>query len=322
MYLFNKTKLTKILLIVLFCCPFVFTQVTYIKVNHIDHHIAVPTNIFGIKVKAGYYNEELFNKLENPPYYPTYSFSVHMSADSQSRSIGFHINGDMENINILDHYYKFEKEEFVERVTIVQVVSGIYPAEFIDGIYEIKGQVLQNGEPLVNHIVNLFTTDNFVYNSITDKDGNYNFNEVGFRAGSHIVSTKIGNTRHENILLVEKKQYSSYIPDFVEIIDFSIGEIINTNEPAELPTGYNLSQNYPNPFNPTTTIKYSIPKDEFVKLTVYDITGRVVKELVNGYKSAGRYNVEFNASGYASGIYYYRIEAGQYNNVQKMMLIK
>ena len=94
------------------------------------------------------------------------------------------------------------------------------------------------------------------------------------------------------------------------------------DKPTELPTDYSLSQNYPNPFNPTTTIQFAIPKDEYVKLVVYDITGKVVKELVNGYKSAGRYNVEFNASGYASGMYYYKIEAGAYKSVQKMMLMK
>ena len=100
------------------------------------------------------------------------------------------------------------------------------------------------------------------------------------------------------------------------------GETININDPEELPTTYSLSQNYPNPFNPSTTIQYSIPKDEFVKLTVYDITGRIVKELVNGYKSAGKYSVEFNASSYSSGTYYYKLEAGEYKNIQKMMLIK
>jgi hypothetical protein len=97
---------------------------------------------------------------------------------------------------------------------------------------------------------------------------------------------------------------------------------IAVNEPKEIPTTYNLSQNYPNPFNPTTTIQYSIPKDEYVKLTVYDITGRIVKELVNGHKVAGKYNIEFNASGYASGTYYYKLESGEYKNIQKMMLVK
>jgi hypothetical protein len=98
--------------------------------------------------------------------------------------------------------------------------------------------------------------------------------------------------------------------------------VVSVDNPADLPTEYSLSQNYPNPFNPTTTIQYSIPKDEFVKLTVYDITGKVVKELVSGHKTAGRYSVEFNASSYSSGIYYYRLEAGQYNSTQKMLLIK
>ena len=105
-------------------------------------------------------------------------------------------------------------------------------------------------------------------------------------------------------------------------IDKLINGVTSVEKPTELPTEYSISQNYPNPFNPTTTIQFAIPKDEYVKLVVYDVTGKVVTELVNGYKSAGRYNVEFNASGYASGIYYYRIEAGAYKSVQKMMLIK
>jgi hypothetical protein len=85
---------------------------------------------------------------------------------------------------------------------------------------------------------------------------------------------------------------------------------------------FHLLQNYPNPFNPTTTIQYSIPRDEFVKLTVYDITGKVVKELVNRHLVEGKYSVEFNGSSYSSGTYYYKLEAGEYKKIQKMMLIK
>jgi hypothetical protein len=99
-------------------------------------------------------------------------------------------------------------------------------------------------------------------------------------------------------------------------------QIITVNKPKETPSTYSLSQNYPNPFNPSTTIQYSIQKDEFVKLTVYDITGKVVKELVNGHKTAGKYTVDFNASNYSSGTYYYKLEAGEYKNIQKMMLVK
>jgi hypothetical protein len=123
-------------------------------------------------------------------------------------------------------------------------------------------------------------------------------------------------------VLLEFRQIETGI-DIIERIDRIIAKrTIIINEPEEIPNTYSLSQNYPNPFNPTTTIQYNIPKDEFVKLIVYDVTGKIVKELVSGYKSAGKYSVEFNAINYASGTYYYKIEAGEYKNIQKMMLVK
>jgi hypothetical protein len=94
----------------------------------------------------------------------------------------------------------------------------------------------------------------------------------------------------------------------------------STNKTAT-PSGFSLS-NYPNPFNPSTTIKYSIPQALHVKLVVYDVTGREVKTLVNEIKAAGSYDVVFNAGRYASGVYYYKIEAGDYKNIQKMVLVK
>ncbi len=90
---------------------------------------------------------------------------------------------------------------------------------------------------------------------------------------------------------------------------------------SKTPIGFSLS-NYPNPFNPSTTIRYSIPQDLHVKLKVYDITGKEVAVLVNEMKQAGEYNVEFSAGKYASGVYYYKLEAGSYKNIQKMVLVK
>ena len=83
-----------------------------------------------------------------------------------------------------------------------------------------------------------------------------------------------------------------------------------------------LSQNYPNPFNSTTKIGYSIPKTSFVTLKVYDILGREVAALVNGEKPAGNYEVEFNGNGLSSGIYFYKIQAGNFSSVKKMILVK
>ena len=89
-----------------------------------------------------------------------------------------------------------------------------------------------------------------------------------------------------------------------------------------LPTEFILSQNYPNPFNPSTTINYEIPKSSLVTLKVYDVLGREVATLVNEEKQAGRYNVTFNASKYSSGVYFYRITAGDFSQIKKMVLLK
>ncbi len=90
----------------------------------------------------------------------------------------------------------------------------------------------------------------------------------------------------------------------------------------KVPESYELSQNYPNPFNPVTSIKYSIPKDGLVTITIYDITGKEMRKLVNEVKKAGYYNISFNASTLSSGIYFYRITAGDFVRTKKMVLIK
>lgn len=85
---------------------------------------------------------------------------------------------------------------------------------------------------------------------------------------------------------------------------------------------YSLGQNYPNPFNPSTKIAYSIPQDAQVKITVYSMLGEKITTLVNQMMKAGNYDVEFNASSYPSGIYFYHLETGNYSAVKKMSLLK
>jgi subtilisin family serine protease len=88
------------------------------------------------------------------------------------------------------------------------------------------------------------------------------------------------------------------------------------------PKVFSLAQNYPNPFNPSTKIQYSIPKAGIVKMVVYDLLGREVITLVNEHKQAGVYDAIFDGVNLASGIYFYRIEAGDFTAVKKMVLIK
>ncbi len=102
-----------------------------------------------------------------------------------------------------------------------------------------------------------------------------------------------------------------------------VGVTAVDNQPnSGLPISYSLSQNYPNPFNPTTTINFALPKSGNVSLVVYDILGREVAHLVNGEMQAGYHSVEFNANNLASGIYFYRLKAGNFVNVKKLMLLK
>lgn len=90
----------------------------------------------------------------------------------------------------------------------------------------------------------------------------------------------------------------------------------------EIPTGFELSQNYPNPFNPTTNIKFSIPKDGFVSLKVYNSLGQEVATLVNEIKNAGIYQVDFDASNLSSGVYVYTLQSGNNQLSKKMLLMK
>jgi len=90
----------------------------------------------------------------------------------------------------------------------------------------------------------------------------------------------------------------------------------------DIPRDFALHQNYPNPFNPSTVIRFDLPRDVEVRLCVYDVLGRLVGVLVDGRVRAGRHSVEFRGDGLSSGVYFYRLEAGDFVSVKKMVLVK
>jgi len=103
----------------------------------------------------------------------------------------------------------------------------------------------------------------------------------------------------------------------------SYSEIIGIqNISSEIPPGFSLSQNYPNPFNPATTIRYAIPRNGNVRLTVFDALGREVETFVNEKQSAGTYEAVWDASQYSSGVYFYKLTTDYYNDTKRMLLIK
>jgi len=110
--------------------------------------------------------------------------------------------------------------------------------------------------------------------------------------------------------------------DYSEVRTFSTLFVGMDDGESQIPTKFSLEQNYPNPFNPSTRIAYSIPKELQVSLKIYDVMGREVVEVVNGRQSAGDYNVEFDAASLASGTYFYKLTAGDFVSVKKMVLLK
>lgn len=101
------------------------------------------------------------------------------------------------------------------------------------------------------------------------------------------------------------------------------GAIITAiNNSSGIPNEYSLGQNFPNPFNPETSIRFSITSGEMTKISVYDVSGKETEVLMNRFLNAGEYEVTFDGSNYASGVYYYRIISGTFSETRKMVLVK
>jgi photosystem II stability/assembly factor-like uncharacterized protein len=112
--------------------------------------------------------------------------------------------------------------------------------------------------------------------------------------------------------------------DYGKILKTTTGGLVSiTLNSGEIQKETELNQNYPNPFNPATEIKFSLPKEEIVTIKVYNLVGKEVITLINHvYKEAGNYSVIFDGSNFASGVYFYRLEAGSFIATKKMVLIK
>ena len=93
-------------------------------------------------------------------------------------------------------------------------------------------------------------------------------------------------------------------------------------DPQYEANGFSLEHNYPNPFNPVTTINYNIPVKSHVRLSVYDVHGKELMILINETQAAGNYSQKFDGRDFASGYYFYKLEAGEYSRSREMLLIK
>ncbi|MFZ2325241.1 MAG: endonuclease [Ignavibacteriaceae bacterium] len=125
------------------------------------------------------------------------------------------------------------------------------------------------------------------------------------------------------------KNYSSVLTVYsnagtkqIEISGFGVDNAVNVDDKIITALSFSLEQNYPNPFNPATYIQYTIGDNQFVKLIIYDLLGREIETLVNQEKPAGIYKLTWNAANLPSGVYFYKLQAGSYTSIKKMLLLK
>ena len=151
-------------------------------------------------------------------------------------------------------------------------------------------------------------------------------------AGTILKSTNSGSNWNPQYSTTNNTLYSvSFANDDIgyavgnngTILKTTSGGTIGIKQISELvPASYSLFQNYPNPFNPSTNIRYSLPKNSLVKLIIFDALGKEVETLVNEKQSTGTYEATFNGSQLPSGVYFAKLEAGTYNNIINMLMIK
>jgi hypothetical protein len=192
-------------------------------------------------------------------------------------------------------------------------LDGTLPVELVSFVSS-----LSNGKDVKLNWVTSSEMNNAGF-EIQRKDNNSEFKKIGFVKGNN-------NTNSNSYYSFEDKnlntgKYSYRLKQIDNNGNFEYFTLSNTVE-VGTPNKYNLSQNYPNPFNPVTKISYSIAIAGQVTLKVYDMTGKEIKTLVNEVKSAGFYTVDFSGANLASGIYLYKISAGNYSETKKMSLIK
>ncbi|RKY91168.1 MAG: peptidase S8 [Ignavibacteriae bacterium] len=201
-----------------------------------------------------------------------------------------------------------------EVLTLIPVELTSFEGNVVDGNVQLKWATATE-------------TNNLGFNIERRKTSNVkrdnNWKKIGFVEGQGTTTEPQSYSFIDESILSGTYQYRLKQTDYDGSYEYS--NIIEVE--VGIPTEFSLEQNYPNPFNPTTIIRFSIPAVETghapsVRLIVFDILGNKVATLINEEKEAGIYEVEFDATGITSGIYFYKLQAGNFVETKKMMVIK
>ena len=189
-------------------------------------------------------------------------------------------------------------------------VFGGVDCNLVNPLYWFSGDPLNN----IGWLDTVGTDQRTVINS-----GPFNL-EVG-KPITIIYAYIIGRGTDRLNSIVKAREIAAFTHQFYQS-NFDDNLVSVKEETASIPTQFILYQNFPNPFNPSTTISWQSPVAGYQTLNVYDILGNEVATLVNEYRNAGSYEIDFDASSLSSGIYFYKLNAGSFIQTKKMVLIK
>jgi hypothetical protein len=209
-------------------------------------------------------------------------------------------------------------------VKIDNIIDSLKHTNFIPYLnYQIPNQSGQTGQLFSYTVPDSTFTDDDGNNTLTFSSTLSNGNPLPVWLSFDPITKTFTGTPTEAASLSIKITATDSANAIISCI-FALNVSITGLEKAgeQLPGSFNLFQNYPNPFNPTTTINYSISEGGNVKLTVFNSVGSKVATILNEYKPAGNYSVQFNADNLSSGLYLYRLESGNYSAARKFVLLK
>jgi hypothetical protein len=218
-----------------------------------------------------------------------------------------------------DGFYSFEKVEAVNGVTLGGNSSVIMPFYWYnnagqrDTLLSVMLDSVSSFDTLTFDYAYAVYLSNFVDSLIVNisVDGGQNYTNV-FKKGGFELATAQSTTL----------PFIPYSTTQWKTFRYPMSIVIPDNPNTVIPGNFELMQNYPNPFNPATKISYAVPHESFVTIKIYDMLGREIAQLVNEYKHAGTYSVEFSAKNLSSGVYFYSLKSEDFYSVKKMVVIK
>lgn len=278
----------------------------YVKALHYDSTSYTITTIDSVQIQSN--GNYLFSRIP-----PNISFDI------------MAFENDEDNLNFVPTYYpstinwQNATEITLSNSGLSNIDVLVYRINNTGGPFHIAGHIYKQTQavrPEVDGaIIYAKIGDEFKAYSLTKSSGAYRIDSLPSGTFTLFAQRMGYNGQLKN---VEITNFSKDSIDFV-FDNYLIG--IN-NEGLIIPESYWLGNSFPNPFNPSVTIKFGLPKTSLTRIIIYDMLGREILRLVNEELKSGNYSINWNASGFASGIYFYRIEAGDFVETKKMILLK